>query len=67
MGNPCRNRSGRGRRAVPVLGGRIVLSAVCLAVLAVSGHLGGKLAFRYGVRVAAEDTQAEGFTTTPPR
>ncbi|MGW2219244.1 DUF2231 domain-containing protein [Nonomuraea sp. NPDC001684] len=51
--------------AVPV--GQIVLSAVCLAVLAASGYLGGKLAFRYGVRVAGEDTQAEGFTTGPPR
>ncbi|MGW4402808.1 DUF2231 domain-containing protein [Nonomuraea sp. NPDC004702] len=50
----------------PVPVGQIVLSAVCLAVLAVSGYLGGKLAFRYGVRVAGEDTQAEGFTTTPP-
>jgi hypothetical protein len=27
----------------------------------VSGYLGGKLAFRYGVRVAEETTQAEGF------
>jgi hypothetical protein len=29
----------------------------------VSGYLGGKLAYRYGVRVADETTQAEGFTT----
>jgi hypothetical protein len=31
-------------------------------VLAVSGYLGGKLAYRYGVRVADEATQAEGYT-----
>ncbi len=46
--------------AVPV--GLVVLSAVSLAVLGASGYLGGKLAYRYGVRVAAEDVQAEGFT-----
>lgn len=42
--------------------GRLVLSAVSLAVLGVSGFLGGKLAYRYGVRVADESTQAEGYT-----
>ncbi len=42
--------------------GRLVLSAVSLAVLGVSGFLGGKLAYRYGVRVAEESTQAEGYT-----
>jgi uncharacterized membrane protein len=41
---------------------KIVLSAACLAVLAVSGFLGGRLAYRYGVRVADETTQAGGFT-----
>src|SRR5262245_38221804 len=41
--------------------GPMVLSAVSLAALAVSGYLGGKLAYRYGVRVADERTQAEGF------
>ena len=46
--------------AVPA--GQIALSAGSLAVLAVSGYLGGKLAYRYGVRVADENTQAEGFT-----
>jgi uncharacterized membrane protein len=30
-------------------------------VLGVSGYLGGKLAYRYGVRVADEATQAAGF------
>ena len=38
-----------------------VLSIVGLAVLGVSGWLGGKLAYRYGVRVADERTQMEGF------
>jgi uncharacterized membrane protein len=42
--------------------GQIALSAVSLAVLAVSGYLGGKLAYRYGVRVADEATQADGYT-----
>ncbi len=42
-------------------GGMLALSAVSLAVLGVSGFLGGRLAYRYGVRVADESTQAEGF------
>lgn len=42
-------------------GGQLTLSAVSLALLAVSGYLGGKLAYHYGVRVADEQTQAEGF------
>jgi uncharacterized membrane protein len=41
--------------------GYLVLNAVTLAVLGVSGFLGGKLAYLYGVRVADEATQAEGF------
>ncbi len=41
--------------------GAVVVSVVALAMLAVSGWLGGKLAFRYGVRVADETTQSEGF------
>ncbi|MFG2085230.1 MULTISPECIES: DUF2231 domain-containing protein [unclassified Spirillospora] len=40
---------------------QIALSAVSFAVLGVAGFLGGKLAYRYGVRVADENTQAEGF------
>lgn len=44
-----------------VTGGQIALSAVSLAVLSVSGFLGGKLAYRYGVRVADETTQREGL------
>lgn len=45
--------------------GALALSAVSVAVLGGSGFLGGKLAYRFGVRVADEDTQAEGFTRTP--
>ncbi len=30
-------------------------------MLGASGYLGGKLAFRYGVRVADETTQASGY------
>jgi uncharacterized membrane protein len=45
----------------PVPLGMLALSAVAFAALGVSGFLGGKLAYRYGVRVAGEDTQAEGF------
>ncbi|HLM63835.1 MAG TPA: DUF2231 domain-containing protein [Acidimicrobiales bacterium] len=41
--------------------GAFVLSAIALATLGVSGWLGGKLAYHYGVRVADDATQAEGF------
>jgi uncharacterized membrane protein len=41
--------------------GMYVLSGVALAALAVSGWLGGKLAYRFGVRVAEEDDQLEGY------
>jgi uncharacterized membrane protein len=44
--------------------GQIVLSVVALAVLAVSGSLGGRLSYHYGVRVADEVSQADGFA--PP-
>jgi uncharacterized membrane protein len=47
--------------ASKVTGGQIVLSAVAIALLGASGWLGGMLAYRYGVRVADEKTQAEGF------
>jgi uncharacterized membrane protein len=39
----------------------LVLSIIGLIILSVSGYLGGKLAYHYGVRVAEEDTQSEGF------
>ena len=39
-----------------------VLSVIGVLVLGVSGYLGGRLAYRYGVRVADESTQvAEGY------
>jgi uncharacterized membrane protein len=39
----------------------LILTIVGLAALGLSGWLGGKLAYHYGVRVADERTQAEGF------
>lgn len=41
--------------------GGVTLSVIALALLGVSGWLGGKLTYRYGVRVADEATQAEGY------
>jgi uncharacterized membrane protein len=41
--------------------GLIALSAVALGLLAAAGWLGGRLTFRYGVRVADEATQATGY------
>jgi uncharacterized membrane protein len=52
--------------AAAVAAGPIALSAVSLAALAVSGYLGGKLSYRYGVRVADERTQAQGYAPEPP-
>jgi uncharacterized membrane protein len=49
----------------PVPVGLIVLSIISLLVLSFSGYLGGKLAYRYGVRVADEDAQADGYLTPP--
>src|SRR3954471_744200 len=45
--------------------GLIALSLVNLAALTMSGYLGGKLAYRYGVRVADETTQLEGYQDSP--
>jgi len=42
--------------------GPLVLSVISLLALAAAGYLGGMLAFRYGVRVADEVTQAEGYS-----
>lgn len=39
----------------------IALSVVLLAVLGVSGWLGGKLTYRYGVRVVEDEVQADAF------
>lgn len=52
-------RVASGHDTVPVAG--VVLTVVGLALLGMSGYLGGELAYRFGVRVAAEETQAEGF------
>ena len=41
--------------------GLILVSVVALGVLSVSGWLGGKMSYRYGIRVADEATQAEAF------
>ena len=41
--------------------GQMALSIAALAGLGVSGWLGGQLAYRYGVRVADEARQADGF------
>ena len=38
-----------------------VLALIAFAVTGASGYLGGKLAYHFGVRVADESTQAEGF------
>ncbi|KZM74869.1 DUF2231 domain-containing protein [Nocardia terpenica] len=53
-------RSGGGPHGA-VAAGPLALSVVSLAALAVSGYLGGKLAYRYGVRVADEASQAAGY------
>ncbi|KAB7745093.1 DUF2231 domain-containing protein [Nostocoides sp. F2B08] len=52
-------RRGQGLDDVSVAA--LVMSVVGMATLGASGWLGGKLAYRYGVRVADETTQAEGF------
>jgi uncharacterized membrane protein len=41
--------------------GQLVLSAVAIALLLASGWIGGMLSYKYGVRVAREDTQATGY------
>jgi uncharacterized membrane protein len=45
----------------PVAVGPLALSVVSLLALGAAGYLGGMLAFRYGVRVADEATQDEGY------
>jgi uncharacterized membrane protein len=47
-----------------VAGGPLTLSVVALLLLGVSGYLGGKLAYHYGVRVASESVQAQGYVDT---
>ena len=62
LGNFLWRHAGEGPQGA-VGTGQLVLNVASLAVLAVSGYLGGMLAYRYGVRVADESTQAEGFAT----
>jgi uncharacterized membrane protein len=52
-------RAASGFKEVSVAG--LILTIVALLALLVSGWLGGKLAYHFGVRVADERTQAEGF------
>ncbi|HZX04644.1 DUF2231 domain-containing protein [Kribbella sp.] len=52
-------RAGQGYENASTAG--LVLSLVALALLGVSGWLGGRLAYHYGVRVASEGTQSEGY------
>ena len=40
------------------------MSIIGLALVGAAGFLGGKLAYHYGVRVADESVQAEGFRTS---
>jgi uncharacterized membrane protein len=54
-------RHGSYQRPQAVGGGPMTLAVVSIAALAVSGYLGGKLAYRYGVRVADQGVQEEGF------
>ena len=53
-------RADRGAE-IPADTGLFILSGVALAVLALAGWLGGMLAYRYGVRVADEETQLTGY------
>lgn len=56
----------RGDPAAPVPWPMVVLSAVALAALTVTGYLGGTLAYRYGVRVVDEPTQAGAYHGASP-
>jgi uncharacterized membrane protein len=59
-------RQGSYTEGEPVHGGQLALAAVSLAALGMSGYLGGKLAYRYGVRVANERVQADGYVVHTP-
>jgi len=41
--------------------GQLALSSAAVLLLLVSGWLGGTLVYRFGLRVADDDTRAEGF------
>lgn len=47
--------------ASKVGGGQLTLSVIAIVLLLASGWLGGMLAYRFGVRVADEATQSEGY------
>lgn len=47
----------------PVAPTPLLVSIVALVLLLVSGWLGGKLTYTYGVRVVDEDEQADGYTS----
>ena len=49
-----------------VMGGQLTLSIIAIALLLVSGWIGGMLAYRFGVRVAAERDQMEGYGAAYP-
>lgn len=55
-------RRGDTDQEVPL--GLMALSVVALAALGLSGWLGGKLTYRYGVRVVEEEIQADGYRTS---
>jgi uncharacterized membrane protein len=59
-------RHGTYLRPEAVGAGQMALAAVSLGALSLSGYLGGKLAYRYGVRVADEEVQEEGFRVRGP-
>lgn len=44
--------------------GGVVASIVGLVLIGASGFLGGEMTYRYGVRVADEETQKSGFVTS---
>jgi uncharacterized membrane protein len=45
--------------------GQLALSVLALLLVSAGGYLGGELAYRYGVRVADETTQAAGYRRDP--
>lgn len=55
------DRSDTFRDEPKVTNTQLVLTIAALAILSVSGWIGGKLSYHYGVRVAHETDQAEGF------
>lgn len=53
-------RMNDGYREIPSLL-LVALSVAAIAALSVSGWLGGRLSYRFGVRVASDEVQEEGF------